>query len=1821
MRNNWFKRILSSILALVLVLGYVPATALAEEPEEQALLMETEAAEETTPETTQEPLLLEETEAAEASGEVPLLEEEAAAEPEAEYDVEEHVLNMEIPDDFVAPFAGIDPSEIPSEGIPSRYDSREHGNVTAVENQGKYGFCWAFSVMASAGSSLLSFGKADSGVNLSEWHLAHSLNGNAYDPLGNASGDSTVRSVQGGNNVFTTFAMANWVGAALETDYPYGEGTPATGTADVMDDAYHLTNAYWINTLDTDNIKYYIMRNGAVGLSYYHNDSYFNKATNAYYNDAIASTNHAVTVVGWDDDFSASNFNTNPGSDGAWLIKNSWGKHWGDGGYFWLSYRDAALTVDDGEAFVFEAEPADNYDFNYHYDGSFGASAYYGTSGYAIASVFTASGCGSGQAEEIRAVGMGIASANTDYSIQIYRNPTNASNPTSGTAMLSTPQTGTTHTAGFYTVKLDTPVTVSQGERFAVVITLRTQDGSNVYFFADKSAIIKNVTGEPWITFTSHTEPNQTFWGKSSSWCDLHTVDSGVAARVKAYTTVVDTAPLTGLSFPKPAVELHPEEVFFQEPAPVPAAAHVGACAWSSSNPAVATVDADGTVTALRPGTSVITAEVTMGGNDFSASYRVTVLGGTSGKCGENLLWRAEDGELLIYAAETGTPGAMNDYSSSNPAPWASLSEQITCINMVAGTTIGANAFVGLSQVEEATLSPKLTDIVPGAFVGCGKLAYFSFMWDGTESKFFADGPVILKRTESMGIQVVTVAPSVSGQFVMPNYGVLLPGALLGCEKISSIRFGEGFRYLPDGALAGCAENLTLYFADRTPPYIEKQAFAGHVVTIGDCPINWSWSETAKDGNYGGTAIWPDELLDMTMEMFLRGNGTLLDDRLELDMQKMGSLNLTVGFRPADAEQSVTWRSSNSTVASVDSSGVVTLRKPGTAVITATASDGSGTKASVTLDVYYATRAAKLTAQLPNLGKGLQPGQTAALTVTDSNGNPIASSALEFTSSNPNIATVDKKGVITAGNTATGTVTITAALKGDPLKRKATASVTVIALQAQSLTLTVNGAPTDGTMYVPIEGDSRLFQLAASALDYNGNTFTPKVTWTSSDTSLARVDSAGKMTILGNVAGQCVITATANDLNKATAQLTVSILVYTPSLRSNHVTLNSFAEQGADLGLRANYDNDIVSVKLINAPENMWMDSDSLTLHAEGMKNGTYNVQLDVICKDGNLYAFPLYVKVVNSLPGVSVKQTEKLNLFYTDSTAKLTVTAPGQTITKVELADTNDFTVNAVENGYVLSPRATQPAKPDTKATVKVWLAGYNTPVSKAITIATVTTAPKLTLSPASSTINTAHGNQSVRIRAMDEDGNPLNLNADNTTVTASFAEADFEGGTLTLTLKGTTGGTAYMDVQLNNWARSIRLSHRITVTDKLPTVKLGSTTLKLDRVFTAVKSSTPVYLTQSNAVLRSITVEPTARAGSSTRIQADKIHVVYEDGCLRAEFADTQDLPKAGTYSYSFKGTLEDGKAVSGGTLRVVVGAVMPKVKLSASSVKLNRQLKADEIVQITPTASGYRLLGFADTYSWMTYEDGSLRIRLTDDLRDDTNRFTLHARVAPPSVEQSVLVEVPLTVQVYSAAPVVTLSAKGKLDTMKPDSAIVYTPKLKNCAGTITDVELTGQDKNKFSAELVDGRISLTMREGVKYATNVTYKVQFALYIGAKKITAPVTSIKVTQSKAKLTVTPATLTLYQSQRSPLKAVVTASLGKIQSIRVNDKTSADLKAALKLEKVTYDVSTGLLTLPLDNTAPLQAGKSYSLYLDVTPVGNATNLSPSQIRLTVKVL
>ncbi len=268
--------------------------------------------------------------------------------------------------------------------LESRYVPAK-GELPLTRNQNPYGTCWAFSTISLAEIGMKKAGYVTEFPDYSEYHLVYfSYRGKGLvDPLGGTEGDynycnDTNFLDKGGSLSLAENVLINWVGAADEEKAPYYNDR--TWQGDILDqslafdDMVHLQNYYNINIeTNPEIVKQMVKKYGAVGISYYDDSTYFNFGTKSFYcdNDGLG-TNHAVTVVGWDDDYAASNFSTTPEGNVAWLVRNSWSAgsdvdKMGHYTYFWLSYYDKSLSP---SAYAFDFEPADNYDHNYQYDGS-----------------------------------------------------------------------------------------------------------------------------------------------------------------------------------------------------------------------------------------------------------------------------------------------------------------------------------------------------------------------------------------------------------------------------------------------------------------------------------------------------------------------------------------------------------------------------------------------------------------------------------------------------------------------------------------------------------------------------------------------------------------------------------------------------------------------------------------------------------------------------------------------------------------------------------------------------------------------------------------------------------------------------------------------------------------------------------------------------------------------------------------------------------------------------------------------------------------------------------------------------------------------------------------------------------------------------------------------------------------------------------------------------------------------------------------------------------------------------------------------------------
>lgn len=446
--------------------------------------------------------------------------------------------------------------------IPSSYDSRNvNGSslVTPVRHQQATNLCWAFALSAAAESDAIKAGLYGSSANfVSPTHMAYFMYHHVTDPLGGTEGAGTEQSSTNnylGNSAMATLELMGWQGAADESLVPFSGGNPS-GISDshAYTDIMHMTDAYWAAASDADSIKNLIMEHGAVTTNIRLTSGNIN-SNHAYIYNGSGSVSHAVTLVGWDDDYPRSNFNqVSPydGSelqDGAWLVKDSYGTTGSnrDNGYFWISYQDSVFSglesYDSNKAIAVDMESADNYDHNYQYDGSNGISLSLGSSsGIYAANIFEARG-NNGGAEKIEAVSFATPSIGGKYSVQIYTDlAANTTNPASGDAAFSTPQTGDFTYAGIHTVKLSTPVTVEEGTRFSVVV--RVTDGitydDNTNTNVAKTNILIDKSYGSWAIHTAAPVEGRSFYSTSgTSWKDAAKENSAVM-RVKAFTS--DTA-------------------------------------------------------------------------------------------------------------------------------------------------------------------------------------------------------------------------------------------------------------------------------------------------------------------------------------------------------------------------------------------------------------------------------------------------------------------------------------------------------------------------------------------------------------------------------------------------------------------------------------------------------------------------------------------------------------------------------------------------------------------------------------------------------------------------------------------------------------------------------------------------------------------------------------------------------------------------------------------------------------------------------------------------------------------------------------------------------------------------------------------------------------------------------------------------------------------------------------------------------------------------------------------------------------------------------
>ena len=441
--------------------------------------------------------------------------------------------------------------------------------VTPVKLQNPYGTCWGFGAVAAAEISILGSLLADDPdayktLDLSEKQLAFFSNRHIEDKNDRQNGEGTYVNFatssasyySGGVPFLAASIFAQGVGPVNENRddvfvYKGKNGTTQQRVVDGVyqdfcysdeDDWYLSDNErfqqdyilsestllpspagydengkYYFNEAGVAAIKDELMNIRGVEIGFFADQSTPNDTTGdakylqtknwAHYTYEDVEPNHAVTIVGWDDDYPKENFNAahRPPANGAFLVKNSWGSgeeefpnkgsgHWGiqvpktdeDGnvitdeegnpvmvgsGYFWISYYDRTISLP--ESFTFDTNKGtEKYYLDEHnfMPVSEPMSAVIGDE-IKSANLFYPEGC-----QVLNAVSFETRNPNTTVTCEIYLLANNAADPEDG--ILLDVMQETYKYGGFHKMTLQNPAIIQKMQPYAIVVTQKQEDGT-----------------------------------------------------------------------------------------------------------------------------------------------------------------------------------------------------------------------------------------------------------------------------------------------------------------------------------------------------------------------------------------------------------------------------------------------------------------------------------------------------------------------------------------------------------------------------------------------------------------------------------------------------------------------------------------------------------------------------------------------------------------------------------------------------------------------------------------------------------------------------------------------------------------------------------------------------------------------------------------------------------------------------------------------------------------------------------------------------------------------------------------------------------------------------------------------------------------------------------------------------------------------------------------------------------------------------------------------------------------------------------------------
>lgn len=228
-------------------------------------------------------------------------------------------------------------------------------NNMKMKDQKQTNTCWTFAAMSSLETNLALknyyANKTEKLYDFSERHMAYMMSQSFTEGTNKYGWD--VKVSDGGHSVMTTSYLTNGTGAINESDMPFENNENDISLKEVQGKMVQTTLGdtiqfpgiksidmfkYATNEEVKQNVenlkrqmKEHIISSGSINAGMYMpellGDDYLKYETSAIYcNSILNMANHAVSIVGWDDEYPKENFATEPSGNGAWIIRNSYGE-------------------------------------------------------------------------------------------------------------------------------------------------------------------------------------------------------------------------------------------------------------------------------------------------------------------------------------------------------------------------------------------------------------------------------------------------------------------------------------------------------------------------------------------------------------------------------------------------------------------------------------------------------------------------------------------------------------------------------------------------------------------------------------------------------------------------------------------------------------------------------------------------------------------------------------------------------------------------------------------------------------------------------------------------------------------------------------------------------------------------------------------------------------------------------------------------------------------------------------------------------------------------------------------------------------------------------------------------------------------------------------------------------------------------------------------------------------------------------------------------------------------------------------------------------